>query len=254
MRKWKAQRLDKHFRHTPLQYSLEQLEVARKRVYLGKTPLDAREPIPTCVCRKSADHFARGVNVVCATCLESYHNKCIEIAKAAAGRLGDDWTCGFCVNAGNAASNSDNMGQSGSDPGDDDEVEAEQTWTLKKVVRKRKGAPKSLVAQDVTYTRFWSDTPAYYQRKKLRRVTKAHGYGSWDELSAAIKTNSEKNMAKMKRYKAEAVAALKRGGHHVSDTQGAHGLQAVQVTVEVLDQLNDEGLLNVEAMDEDDDK
>ena len=39
VRKSNGQRLDEHFRHTPLQFSLEQLEEARKRVYLGKLHL-----------------------------------------------------------------------------------------------------------------------------------------------------------------------------------------------------------------------
>ncbi len=61
-------------------------------------------------------------------------------------------------------------------------------------------------------------------------------------------------MALMKRLKADALAALKHGGHHVSDTQGADGLQSVQLTPEVFDNLHDAGLLDVEAMEVDNDE
>jgi hypothetical protein len=254
VRKHKGQRLDEHFRHTPLQFSLEQLEEARKRVYLGKTPLDDRAPIPVCICRNAESHYASGVNVVCSTCKEVFHNRCIGLSKRDARELGDDWMCGFCLEAEGQLSNSDDMGQDDGDAGDQDAVEDEQRWTLKKVARKRRGQAKNPIPQDVTYTRSWSETPAYYQQKKLRREGEARGYGTWDDLSDAIRANSEKNMALMKRLKSDALAALKHGGHHVSDTQGADGLQSVQLTPEVFDNLCDAGLLDVEAMEVDDDK
>lgn len=254
VRKCKGQRLDEHFRHTPLQFSLEQLEEARKRVYLGKTPLDDRAPIPVCICRKAEDHFATGINLTCATCKEVFHNKCIGVSKHDARQLDDDWMCGFCLEAEGNLVNSDNISDSNGVPDDDNDVEGEQRWTLKKVARKRKGQAKNPVPQDVTFSRFWSETPAHYQQKKLCREGEVRGYGSWDDLLEAIKLNSEKNMALLKRLKADAFAVLKHGGHHVSDTQGADGLQSVQLTPEIFDSLHDAGLLDVEALEVDDDE
>ena len=58
-------------------------------------------------------------------------------------------------------------------------------------------------------------------------------------------------MQYMKRLKKAGVEALKHGGHHVADSQGADGLAPVELTVEVLDQLQDAGLLDGDEVPDD---
>jgi hypothetical protein len=251
-RKAKGPRLDTHLPHLPLAEAWAQLVEARRRVYVGKTPLDDLQPLPTCVCRQRADHYSAGITVTCSICRELYHNSCIGLSKTAAGKLENDWQCGFCVGAGLDAESDINGADAPMDAsGAGDEAAAlaqdvEQTWTIHKVPRKVKGQPKVTEAVGTEYHRFFSETPAHFQRKKKGRVAEARGYASWDDLAAAIKQRSQDAMQYMTRLKAAGTKALKHGSHHVADTQGADGLQPVQVTAEVLDQLEDAGLLDVE--------
>jgi hypothetical protein len=170
------------------------------------------------------------------------------MSKSMAGKLENDWECGFCVGPHDADSNG-GSGRSHNDVQNDiEELEVEQSWSIKRKSQKWKNKPGSGQEEDVLYTRFWSQTPAYFRVKKKSRVVQYNGYATWDDLDAAIVECSEKNMVALKALKKAAAGALKDAGHHVSDSQGAHGLQDVCLSAEVIDQLEDENLLNVEEV------
>jgi hypothetical protein len=254
VRETKGPRLDTHFRSILLQHALSQLKEASQRVYIGKTPLDKRQPIPVCVCRKARDSFKSAVIIKCRGCEEEYHHKCLSLSKKAAEKLEDDWRCGFCVGAGH-----DNVVK-GND--EDDEVEhipiansgAEETWAIVKSARKSKKNDKSTEPEEVTYRRSWTETPCYFRTSKRARVMEVLGIATWEDLSGAIAENAEKNKAAMRRLKIAATAALKEGGHHVSDMQGMDGLQQAAVTAELLDVLEDADLLIVQQVVDEFDK
>jgi hypothetical protein len=50
------------------------------------------------------------------------------------------------------------------------------------------------------------------------------------------------------RLKKAGVEVLKHAGHHVAGLQGIDALAQVELTVEVIDQLEDAGLLNMEEV------
>lgn len=254
VREAKGPRLDTHFRSIPLQHALSQLNEAKQRVYIGKTPLDDRQPIPVCVCRRAREYYKGGVIVKCRVCEEEYHHKCLLLSKTAAGKLDDDWCCGFCVGACRDTVNK------GNDEDDKEEQihiadkEAEETWVILKSARKSKKQVKSPEPEKVTYRRFWTETPCYYRTSKRARVMEVRGIANWEDLSVAIAQNAAKNKTAMQRLKKAATAALKEGGHHVSDMQGMDGLQQATVTAELLDVLEDAHLLVVEDVVDQDDK
>lgn len=138
VRKRKGKRLDGDFRHMPLKDAWNQLEEARNRVYIGKEPLDNRQPTPVCVCRKSHDAYANGIKIVCSNCMETFHHKCLAMSKNLAGKLENDWQCGFCVGADNDGSNF-GVGRGHDDVQNDvEEQDVQQTWTIRMKVRKQK--------------------------------------------------------------------------------------------------------------------
>lgn len=257
IRKAKGPRLDAQFRHAPLATAWEQLLEARRRVYVGKVPLDDRQPLPTCICRKGAEAYKSGTTITCSVCCELYHNGCIGLSKPAAGKLGADWRCGFCVGAGlqgdDDLSGADVHGSAdgSGDEGAASQLEQQQTWTIAKMPRKVKGQPKPAQPVATDFHRLFSDTPAYFQRKKKARTVDVQGYADWADLSAAIHLRSEEAMQYMQRLKRAGEDALKKGGHHVADSQGADGLAPVELTAEVLDQLEDAGLLDVDKLPDD---
>jgi hypothetical protein len=98
-RKSKTVKLDDQLRHLPLGHALQQLEVARKRLYLQSVPLNQPSPVPICVCRRPEGVLANAVVVECSICEERYHHKCILLSRKAATEIDENWGCGFCLEA-----------------------------------------------------------------------------------------------------------------------------------------------------------
>lgn len=247
VRKHKGPRLDAHLRFIPLKHGLSQLEEARKRIYLAKTPLDDPQPVPICICRKGVDKYLDAVILECRVCEEKYHHLCLVMKKKVARQVGDDWRCGFCITAKH-----DVQGRSDDEGDGVDDVDVnlgnDETWVIAKIPRKKKGQAKAVDAENVMYCRLWTETPAYLRKVKRARVVAHRGIASWDELSELIQSEAKKNMDAMKRLKDAATQVLKQGGHHVSDTIGVHGPQQASVTAEVIDALADAGLLDEEQL------
>jgi hypothetical protein len=247
VRKHKGPHLDAHLRFIPLKHGLSQLEEAKKRVYLAKTPLDDPQPTPICICRKGEDKYVGAVILECRICEEKYHHLCLAMKKNAAKQVQDDWCCGFCIMGKRDAQWRDNDEDDVADAGDGNLGE-EEMWVIAKIPRKKKGRAKAVEAENVTYHCLWTETPAYLRKVKCARVVEHRGIASWDELSELIQAEAKKNMEAMKRLKDAATQVLKQGGHHVSDTIGVHGPQQASVTAEVIDALADAGLLDEEQL------
>ena len=162
----KGPRLEDVLCFNPLKDVLKILKEAQKQIFLAKTPLDKPQPTPTCVCHKAVDHYSNAVVLQCRCCEDKFHHCCTGLKKTVAQNTKDDWICGWCSGADiDIADNRDDEG----DVCRGIDALQEHTWTMVRIVRKKKGEPKPQQGEEVTYTRLWGKTVFFYRISKRKR-------------------------------------------------------------------------------------
>jgi hypothetical protein len=224
---------------------LKILEEAQKWIFLAKTLLDKPQPMPTCVCRKAVDHYSNAVVLQCCCCEDKFHHCCIGLKKKVAQNTKDDWICGWCSGADiDITDNRDDEGDDGDVRRGIDALQ-EHTWTMVRIARKKKGEPKPQQGEEVTYMCLWGETVFSYRISKRKRVVELLGTSVGISLKLPFKTTTEE---------CSGCCSEEWGSPRVRCARNGWYRESVVVTAELLDNLQDAGLLDPKAIIDNGDK
>jgi hypothetical protein len=189
--------------------------------------------------------------VECSICEERYHHKCILLSKKQAREIGDDWGCGFCLEAeDNVVAGNSSLGEGVEHEGNN----RSQRWTLRAKKKNKRGKSHVGAKPSLIYERLLHETPAYYRRKRIARPIQFLGPNSWGDFIQLVDANASDCRRKIEALKNRANSVLRNAGHHVGDAQGADGLERAQLNDALLDVLADAGFMEDEYFAEDEDE
>lgn len=180
------------------------LDELYKVVHIRSVALLAEKVQVFCVCRG-----AETPNMVqCDTCLEWYHLNHVRLTQKKLKGVAK-YECGYCKDA---------------DGGE------EQVWTVVPVFM-----PKRNKVRPPVPTRLTSQTPKALGALRRRPHRGVEGPATWEELVKDISACAQRVRKKLKKLKALAREILKEKGHHIADTVGPGGVEAISLTATVMD-------------------
>ncbi len=212
VRQTKRQKPDKILRLHPLKCVVPLVQDLQAVLLFDLRPIMTEVERRRCFCKnKSTPQM-----IACDLCDEWFHLECLGLNNEAIDGMGD-FVCGWC------------QGQP--------DVDGNRTWKRPIPVGNRKRARKASDRND-------SETPRAKGIAVYGDEMVAAGPRSWAEVRASAQAEGKKiNLLEMKR-KAKAQRVVNAGGHHVVDEIVLGGVRARRVDQQLVDELDEQGLLD----------
>ena len=210
VRKAPLKKPDVVLRGFPLQKVFEASKTVGQVLLFHPAPFRHEQDRQRCFCNTRSN----GYMVLCETCHEWFHFKCVGLTAAEADDA-QNWRCGYCRAAPDANRN--------------------RLWAIPFPGANRKRKKATLVRND-------ANTP------KARGIANDNdkevvGPTTWEEFVALAREGGRKINEKEARYKRKAEQLVKEGGHHVVDAVGLGGVVARGVDATMVDDLVGQDLI-----------
>ena len=210
VRKAPLKKPDFVLRGFPLQKVFEASKTVGQVLLLHPAPFRHEQDRQRCFCNTRSN----GYMVLCETCHEWFHFKCVGLTAAEADAA-QNWRCGYCRAAPDANGN--------------------RLWALPIPGANQKRKKATLVRND-------ANTP------KARGIgilndKEVVGPTTWEDFVALAREGGRKINEKEARYKRKAEQLVKEGGHHVVDAVGLGGVVARGVDATMVDDLVGQDLI-----------
>ena len=193
-----------------LQKVFEASKTVSKVLLLHPDPFRHEQARQRCFCNTKSNSQM----VLCETCDEWFHYKCVGLTHEAAQEY-QNWRCGYCQAA--------------------PDVNGDRSWALVIPGAKRKRKKATLVRNDANSPK--ARGIAHDNDKEVVGPT------TWDEFVALAREGGRKINEKEARYKRKAEQLVKEGGHHIVDAVGLGGVVARGVDATMVDDLVGQDLI-----------
>ena len=210
---------DKMLRH----HGLKELEVHVKtlqRVLLFH-PEDLVQELPPkyCICNKEkpAKMSENCFDVQCGKCYEWFHSDCVPFPKKF-DKERDEFTCDWCAR--------------------DPDAKGFQRWTYKRKLPKKRHLNDRPIAKGA---KAGGEVPVRYTCPPL-----------WADIKVMVREQARRIAVEKNKLKEQAQEIIEGGGHHLVDTQGMEGLEPADNDDALVDQLLEDGIMELEDEDSDD--
>ena len=209
---------DRLFRERPLE-EVERLLARVKPVLLfHPEPIVVQGPAKMCVCRKGERKMGKKSTqmIQCDECFEWFHFDCAGVGDDSEAAEAD-WKCHWCT--------------------DGPDRDGYQRWKFNRKVPKK---------------RHVRDTPRYKGFAKSDNPPPSYSAPpTWEGKVAEIKEQARRRAVKNRKLEEAAQEIVDGGGHHVSDTQGANGLEPRRVDDGFVDEMVAAGFLDPDELSDD---